>query len=73
MFGHLDKVLCWDQLIDVQRLNVLVDFMAKRALMKALVNQDFVDSVYPFEEIVLTCGGRKSIGSLAMNINRWCG
>ena len=71
MFSHLDKVLRWDQLTAVHQLNVLVDSMAKRALMKSLVNRNFIDPVYPFEEISLTCGCRKSIGSSATNINRW--
>ena len=70
MFGHLDKVLRWDNLTDVQQLNVLVESMAKRALMKSLVNQYVSDPVYPFAEIVLTCGSRKSIGSSATHINR---
>ena len=47
--------------------------MAKRALMKALVNRDFIDPVYPFEDIILSCGGRISIGSSATKINHWRG
>ena len=47
--------------------------MAKRAVMKSLANRDFIDPVYPFEEIVLTWGGRKSIGSSDTNINHWRG
>ena len=73
VFGQLDKMLRWDQLIDVHQLNVLVYSMAKRAVMKSLANRDFIDPVYPFEEIVLTWGGRKSIGSSATNINHWRG
>ena len=59
VFGHLDEMLCWNQLTEVQKLNLLVDSMAKKAPMKALVNMNFIDPVYRFEEIVLTCGGRK--------------
>ena len=58
------------QLTEVQKLNVLVDSMAKKALMKAIVNREFINTAYPFEEIVLTCGGRKSVGAMAANISQ---
>ena len=41
--------------------------------MKMMVNQNFIDPLYPFEEIVLTCDGQKSIGSSTTNITRWRG
>ena len=47
--------------------------MAKKALMKAIVNRESIDTAYPFEEIVLTCGGRKSVGDTAAKISRWRG
>ena len=71
IFGHLDEVLLWDQLSDIHNLNVLVYSMAKHALVKAIVNRNFIIPEYPFEEIFLTCGGRKSIGSLSINISNW--
>lgn len=73
VFGHLNEILRWDQLTEVQNLNVLVDSIAKKALMKAIVNREFISTSYPFEEIVLTCGGRKSVGATAANISRWQG
>ena len=71
IFGHLDEVLLWDQLSDIHNLNVLAYSMAKHALVKAIMNRNFIIPEYPFEEIFLTCGGRKSIGSLSINISNW--
>ena len=54
---------------DVQQLNVLIDSMAKHALMKVLLNRIFIDLIYPVDEIVSTDGGWESVGSSATNIN----
>ena len=73
VMSHLDKVLRWDQLTEEQQMNVEVDKLAEKALLAAIVNRDFIDMKYPFEEIVLTSNGTKSVGSSTLNIYRWWG
>ena len=71
--SHLDRVLRWDQLTEEQKMNVVVDEIAEKALLAAIVNREFIDTTYPFEEIVLTSNGTKSVGSSTLNIYRWWG
>ena len=73
VFGHLDEILRWDQLSLVQKLNVLCDSLAKRALMAAIVNRDFIDSGFPFEDIVMMCGPSKVVSSPVKGIYQWWG
>ena len=54
-------------------MNVVVDELAEKALLAAVVNREFIDTTYPFEEIVLTSNGTKSVGSSTLNIYRWWG
>ena len=73
VFGHLDEILRWDQLTPVQRLNVLCDSLAKRALLEAIGTQRFISSDFPFEQIRLKCGTQKYTGPPARDIYRWWG
>ena len=73
VFGHLDEILRWDQLTPVQRLNVLCDSLAKRALLESIATQRFIKSDFPFEQIRLRCGPQKCTGSPARDIYRWWG
>jgi hypothetical protein len=73
VYGHLDDILQWDQLSDTQKLNVRMDTLAKRALMAAITNRDFITSIFPFEHIVMKCGGQKNHSSPTKAIYRWWG
>ena len=73
VFGHLDEVLRWDQLTPIQRLNVLCDTLAKRALMAAIVNRHFIDNTFPFEDITVHCADKKASGSPTKAIYQWWG
>ena len=63
VFGHMDTKLNWNMLSLPERLNVVVDEMADKALLASMVNKRFVNPIYPFEEIVLLRKGDKSTGS----------
>ena len=71
--AHLDKVLRWDQLTYIQKLNVECDSLGKEALLNGIVDQKFISSRFPFEDIVLTCGGKKAMGSHTTPIYKWWG
>jgi len=73
VFGHLDDVLRWDQLSDVQQLNVEMDTLAKKALLAALVNREFIDAEFPFEPFHFSCGDRKVRSSPTEAIYAWWG
>jgi hypothetical protein len=48
VFGHLYDIFWWGQHTIVQKLNLLCNFLAKRSLMTAIVNQDYIGSSFPF-------------------------
>ena len=68
--AHLKEVLRWDQLTEIQKLNVECDTLAKEALLNGIVDQEFISSHFPFEDIVLNCGGKKATGSPTTVITR---
>ena len=51
-------------------MNVVVEKLAEKALLAAISNRGFIDTNYPFEEIVLTSNGTKSVGLSTLNIYR---
>ena len=73
VFVHLDDILRWDQMTVINKLNVLCGSMAKRALIAAIVNREYIDSNFPFEDIVLSCSGKKAIALPIKSIYHWWG
>ena len=73
VFGHQDEILRWDQLSIQEKLNVLCDSLAKRALMAGIVNRDFITSTFPFEDVRLDCSTKKVVGSPTRAIYQWWG
>jgi hypothetical protein len=68
--GHLDKVLRWDQLSPVQRENCLMDAVAKSALLDSVVNDDYINSVFPHEPVLVKVKGQRITGSPSAAIGR---
>ena len=54
----------WVQLMLKERLNVIVDGMAKKVLIVAVVEQEFILSKFPFEKMKVETNGTKVTGSL---------
>ena len=73
VYGHLNKILQWDQLTIVWKLNVLCDSLAKRALVAAIVNRDFIYSTFTFEDVLLQCKNKKVVGSSTKAMYQWRG
>lgn len=73
VFGHMDDVLRWDQLSFIQQWNVLMDGLAKRALLASLLNRNFIDEDLPFESFIVRCGQQKVRSSPVESIYRWWG
>ena len=46
----MDDILNWDKLSLPERLNIIVDKIAEKALLASMVNKRFVKQVYPFDE-----------------------
>jgi hypothetical protein len=68
--GHLDKVLRWDQLSRVQRENYLIDAVAKSTLLDSFVDDDYINSVVPHEQVVVRVNGKRITGSPSAAIGR---
>ena len=51
VFGHLDDILEWDELTDIQQLNVRMDTRAKEALMNSIISRECISSVIAFEQV----------------------
>ena len=73
VFDHLDDILRWDQLTHVQQLNVLMDGLAKRALLAGLINKQFILEDFPFEPFYIRCGQQKVRSSPVEAIYCWWG
>ena len=59
VFGHLDDILRWDQLTHIEQLNVLMDSLAKLALLASIGNRIFIDEDFPFEPFIIRCRQQK--------------
>ena len=70
IMGHLDKLLHSDQLTEIRRLNALCDSMAKKALLRAICKQEFINWDFLFEDISLVCGGHKVTSSPMQGIHQ---
>ena len=73
VFGHMDDVLRWDQLSFIQQWNVLMDSLAKKALLASLINRHFIEADLPFEPFTIRCGNTKVRSSPLASIYRWWG
>ena len=71
VFVHYDDILWWDQLTHLQLLNVEVDSIAKHSLLVAMINRSFINSNFPYEDLVLCCGGRKILASPIQALYKW--
>jgi hypothetical protein len=61
--GHLDDHKTWQELSLREKINVLVDKLAKKALMAAVASEEFISSCFPFEHIRVEVAGVKVTGS----------
>ena len=61
--AHQDDDKSWDDLTLKEQLNVIVDSLAKRSLVSAVLNDDFISSLFPFEQVRVHLGGRKLTSS----------
>jgi hypothetical protein len=64
VYGHQDDKTNWDDLTLQQQLNVHADSLAKAALKKAVRNNSFISSLFPFESFRVMIGGRKVTSSI---------
>ena len=71
--GHMDKLLCSDQLPVEERVNCHADKLASEALVNGVANQRFVFSNISFESTNLLVNGRVVAGSLKQAITQSLG
>ncbi len=62
--------LRWDQLSPVQRENCLMDAVAKSALLDSVVNDDYINIVFPHEPVLVKVKGQRITGSPSAAIGR---
>ena len=48
---HQDDTLEWDNMTRMEQLNCRVDKLTKKALITAVITQDYISSYFPFEQI----------------------
>ena len=61
--SHQDDKKKWHQLTLREKINVLVDRLAKLVLLTAIAENEFMDSEFPFEQIRVKIDGKKVTGS----------
>lgn len=61
--GHQDDLLSWDELNLTERLNCLVDNIAKKSLISAVLNNEFIHNFFPFEQVRVVLGSKKLTSS----------
>ena len=61
--SHQDRHKRWAQLTLEEKINVIVDVLAKCALIAGIVERDFISSCFPFEHVRVKLGNRKVTGS----------
>lgn len=64
VYGHQDDKANWDDLTLQQQLNVHADSLAKAALKKAVRDNSFISSLFPFESFRVMIGGCKVTSSI---------
>jgi hypothetical protein len=62
--SHQDDDETWGELTLRERLNVIVDKLAKLGLIAGIADDDYADCIYPYEQIRVTLKGDKVTGSL---------
>ena len=67
---HQDNHQKWSELTLQDKMNVIVDRLAKLALIAGVVDQDFIDRDLPFKQVWVTLDGHKVVGPLCKAINR---
>lgn len=71
--GHARERKGWKNCTRHERMNDKVDELAKRALIAAYVSDDYVESVFPFEQIVVSTADEKITGSVRTALVRHWG
>ena len=64
VYGHQDDKIPWDDLTLQQQLNVLADRLAKDALDRAVRDNLFISSLFPFESFRVLVNGTKVTSSI---------
>jgi hypothetical protein len=64
VYGHQDDSIPWSQLTLFQQLNVIVDKLAKDALVWAIRNNTFISSCFPYESLRIFVNGVKITSSI---------
>ena len=70
VYGHMDRMLKWDQLTLVQQLNCVCDTLAKRSVHTAIVRgyHDRPTQMLPKEDVALVIWGRKITGDISSHL-----
>ena len=68
--AHQDDHRKWSELTLREKMNVIVDKLAKLAIIAGVVDQDFIDRDLPFKQVRVTLDGHKVAGPLRKAINR---
>lgn len=59
ILGHLDQILSPSELSIEELANVACDNLADDALLSGVSSKHFIDSILPFEQVVVTVAGNK--------------
>ena len=70
---HQDNRKKWSNLTLDERINVIVDRLAKQALIAGAVTQEFINSLFLFEQVRVTLDGRKVTGSPCWAFDQYWG
>ena len=71
--SHQDDTKKWKHLTLKDKINVLVDDLAKKALIEAVASRKFIDNVFPFENLRVVINGKKVTGPLQSSFEQFWG
>jgi hypothetical protein len=73
VFGHLGDLLSWDELTLEEQINEECDLLAGEALAFGAEHNDFIERIFPDEDLVVTVDGQKISGATTPAITRHWG
>ena len=71
VYGHMDRTLAYCDMTLEQLLNCLMDVNAGQKLIKAVEQEDYITTSFPFERVVMHCGNTRVTASPTEAIYEW--
>ena len=71
--SHADDSKKWRDCTLKERINIRVDALAKKSLKACHSTEEYIESDFPNEEVIIQMGGKKITGSPRAGLNKFWG